>query len=337
MKAALFVGKRQVEIVETDPPQIQNPDDVLVEVVSCGICGSDQGLFLNDGPKVGVHGHEAAGRVAAVGPEVTRWKVGDRVVVYAVVGCGHCAYCLQGKFTYCPQRPEGIQGGFGEYLVAPERNLMSMPDNMPFDRGCLMSDCFGTPAKAVRRIGVGEGDAVAVFGCGPIGLNAVMVAAAYGAQVIAVDLIQYRLEAAQRLGAQHVVNASESDPVREIRALTGGGADRAVECSGNSRAEKQSIEALRPAGRAVFVGECGRLDISPSSDLIRRDIEVMGSWYIHLADFYENVRLCEDTAADPLRVVTHKVCLEDIAEAFRVFCDREDHCLKAIVKLCDDH
>jgi propanol-preferring alcohol dehydrogenase len=335
MKAAAFVAKREVEIVEIEAPAIRKPDDVIVQVVSSGICGSDKGLFLNDGAKPGLHGHEAAGRVVDVGPGVRRWKPSDRVVVYAVIGCGKCTYCLQGQFTYCAERVGGVEGGFCEYLVAPERNLMRMPDYMPFPQACLMSDCFGTPAKAARRVGVGPGDRVAIFGCGPIGLNAIMAATAYGAQVMAVDPVPYRLEAAQRLGAQHVVDAA-GDPGRGIHALTGLGADKAMECSGTPEGERQAIACLRPAGRAVFVGECGRLEISPSSDLIRRDIAVMGSWYIHLSDFPENVRLCETTEADPMRAVTHQVPLEDIGEAFRVFCDREDGCLKAIVNIRRD-
>ena len=306
-----------------------------MRVIRSGICGSDKRLYLAEGEKPGVHGHEAAGIVAEVGDGVTRLHEGDAVVVYDVIGCGQCGFCLQGQFTYCRQRKGGVSGGFGELLVAPERNLIRMPGGMSFDRGCLMSDCFGTPAKAVRRVGVTAGETVAVFGCGPIGLNAVMAAKAYGARVIAVDPIPYRRQAAVRLGGDEAVEAESDDPVARIQAITGGGADKAMECSGTPAAGRHCIECLRPAGSAVFVGECGKLELSPSADLIRRDITVMGSWYMHLSDFPANVHLCDTTGADPLRAVTHTVPLEEIEAGFAAFCDRQEGCLKVIVRMAE--
>lgn len=335
MRAAAFVGRRRIEIQDVPDPEIAAPDDVLVRVIRSGICGSDKRLYLSDGAKPGVHGHEAAGVVVEVGDAVTRVGEGDGVVVYDVIGCGKCAFCLQGQFTYCPQRKGGVSGGFGELLVAPERNLMRMPPPMSFDRACLMSDCFGTPAKAVRRVGAAAPDTVAVFGCGPIGLNAIMAAKAYGAGVIAVDPVQYRREAASELGADHAIDPENEDAVGRIRELTGTGANKAMECSANPAAGRQCIECLRPEGRAVFVGECGRLEISPSADLIRRDITIMGSWYMHLSDFPANVHLCDTTGADPLRVVTHTVPLEQIEAGFAAFCDMQEGCLKAIVQMAE--
>lgn len=336
MKAPLFLGQRQIEVAEVDDPVLQRPDEVMVRVVRSGICGSDQSLYLNPGRKPGVHGHEAAGIVVEVGEGVRDRQPGDRVVVYDVIGCGQCRYCRQGQFTYCPDRAGSVGGGFGELLVAPERNLIPLPEDVPFDRGCLLSDAFGTPAKAARKVGVGPDDTVAVFGCGPIGLNAVQVARAYGASIIACDLIDYRLEAARELGAQHVLNGGRCDPVAAIRDLTDLGADKSIECSGSPLAERQALECLRPAGRAVFVGECGKLEISPSEHLIRRDVEIMGSWYIHLNDFVTNLALMADTGADPLRIVTHRVALEDIAAGFAAFCDRREGCLKVIVSVTEE-
>ncbi|MFQ5808294.1 MAG: zinc-binding dehydrogenase [Armatimonadota bacterium] len=335
LRAAAFVGERQVEIRDVPAPEIVAPDDVQVRVIRSGICGSDKRLYLGQGEKPGIHGHEAAGIVAAVGEGVTRLREGDAVVVYDVIGCGECAFCLRGQFTYCGQRKGGVSGGFGELLVAPERNLIRVPEGMSFDRACLMSDCFGTPAKAVRRVGVCAGETVAVFGCGPIGLNAVMAAKAYGARVIAVDPIQYRREAAEGLGADHAIDAESNELVQQIQEISGGGADKAMECSGSPEGGRQCIECLRPAGSAVFVGECGKLELSPSADLIRRDITVMGSWYMHLSDFPTNVRLCDTTGADPLRIVTHRAPLEDIESGFAAFCDRQEECLKAIVLMTE--
>ncbi|MGD8237980.1 MAG: zinc-binding dehydrogenase [Armatimonadota bacterium] len=335
LRAAAFVGQRQVEIRDVPAPDIVAPDDVQVRVIRSGICGSDKRLYLAEGEKPGIHGHEAAGIVAAVGEGVTRVREGDAVVVYDVIGCGECEFCLRGQFTYCGQRKGGVSGGFGELLVGPERNFIRVPESMSFDRACLMSDCFGTPAKAARRVGVSAGETVAVFGCGPIGLNAVMAAKAYGARVIAVDPIQYRREAAGSVGADHAIDAESGGPVRQIQEITGGGADKSMECSGSPEAERQCMECLRPAGSAVFVGECGKLELSPSTDLIRRDITVMGSWYMHLSDFPANMRLCDTTAADPLRIVTHMPPLDEIESGFAAFCDRQQRCLKVIVRMSE--
>ena len=336
MRAALFAGQREVQVADVDDPILRHPDDVIVRLVRSAICGSDKGLYLNPGAKPGVHGHEGAGVVVEVGSGVRHRRPGDRVVIYDVIGCGACGYCRQGQFTYCPDRQGSVSGAFGELVVAPERNLIPLPDGLPFDRACLLSDAFGTPAKGVRKLGVGPADTVAVFGCGPIGLNAVQIAKAYGARVIACDLVDYRLEAARKLGALHVINVSKTDPVASIREQAEGGATKSIDATGDPAAERQAIGCLRPAGRALFLGECGKLEISPSQDLIRRDLEIMGSWYIHLDDFPANLALMADTSADPLRIVTHRLALDDIATGFDLFCDHRDGCLKVVVTMTEE-
>lgn len=136
MKAAFFVGKERIEIRDVPLPEL-TPDKVLVKVMTSGICGSDKGLWMNEGEKPGIHAHEACGVVAAVGSDVTQWKKGDRVVVFAVVGCGKCSYCTAGQFTYCSQC-SGTGGGYAEYLTTFARNLRPLPDDIPFERGCLL-------------------------------------------------------------------------------------------------------------------------------------------------------------------------------------------------------
>ncbi|MGQ9524661.1 MAG: zinc-dependent alcohol dehydrogenase [Armatimonadota bacterium] len=332
MKAAVFTGRREVAI--QDVPMPNCPDDgVIVQVMASGICGSDKWLFLNDGPKPGIHGHEAAGVVVEVGPKVTRRAVGDRVAVYDVIGCGVCSYCSVGEFTRCRNRKGSVSGGYGQYVACPERNALPLPDDVSFERGCLMLDAMGTPAKAARRLGVSRGMTVAIYGCGPIGLNAVQVCTGMGARAIAVDPVGYRRDAAVRLGAVMAIDPQDGPPSLAILDATGEGADRAMECSGNPNALHQAIESVHPDGWVGVVGECGRAEISPSDDLIRRDAHVMGSWYLNLEDFYRNIELYRFTSADPLRVVTHIVPLAEIERGFRVFCDHEDGCLKVVVRM----
>lgn len=332
MKAAVFTGLREVKTEEVPTPRCPE-DGVIVQVMASGICGSDKWLFLGDGAKTGIHGHEAAGVVVEVGPKVTRRSVGDRVAVYDVIGCGACAYCAVGEFTRCRRRKGSVSGGYGQYVACPERNALPLPDDISFERGCLMLDAMGTPAKAARRLGVSRGMTAAVYGCGPIGLNAVQVCTAMGARVIAVDPEGYRREAALRLGAVLAVDPQERSPSEAIIEVTGEGADRAMECSGNPQALRQAIESVHPDGWVGVVGECRTVEISPSDDLIRRDVHIMGSWYLNVEDFYRNIELYRTTSADPLRVVTHMVPLGKIERGFQLFCDHEDACLKVVVRV----
>jgi threonine dehydrogenase-like Zn-dependent dehydrogenase len=303
--------------------------EVLVAVRACGICGSDAGLWTQPGPKPGVHGHEIAGVVERCGPGVERWKAGDRVAVMAVVGCGTCPDCLRGRANYCASGPRGLAGGFGELMAAPERCLVPVPDDIPFEVACLLTDCVGTPARAVRRSGAGPDDLAAVFGCGPIGLMAIQVLRAAGSMPIAVDSVEYRLAAAIECGAAHTVSALNGDAAETIRRLSGAGAHLAFECSG--QAGKQALACVRPGGRVAFVGECGHLDVSPSEDFIRRQVEAFGSWYITRSDYFSNIDLVRSGRVRPEAVITHRLPFDQIARGFDLFCGRKDGCLKVVL------
>jgi propanol-preferring alcohol dehydrogenase len=333
MKAAFFVGKGQIEIRQAPVPE-PAADQVLVKVMSSGICGSDKGLWMNEGEKSGIHGHEASGVVEAVGRDVTQWRPGDRVAVLAVAGCGTCSYCAAGQYTYCAHW-KFYGGGYGEYLVAPALNLLPLPDYIPFDRGCLLLDALGTPAKAARRVGVRAQEWALVMGCGPIGANAILACKAYGAWVIAAEPIAYRREHAARLGAELTLDPTAPDFLDRVREVTRGGAAKVLECSGQPAAEQMALAAARTGGRVVFVGENSALSINPSEDLIRRDITVMGSWYLHRSDYFENLELMQRSGLDPMRAVTHVVSLDEIAHGFDVFCAHKENCLKVVVRVAE--
>lgn len=330
MKAAVFYEREQVRL-EQVPTPTPGPGEVLVRNMACGICGSDQGLWLNDGPKPGIHGHEAAGIVEQVGSQVSGVQPGDRVALMAVSGCGVCVDCRRGQFAYCEAGPRGRAGGFAEYQVAPAELALPLPEWLPFETGCLLTDALGTPARAVRRSGIESGATAAVFGCGPIGLFAVQVLKAYGAIVIALDPVAYRVEAARELGADFAIDLSRDSALEAIRAITRVGADYVFECSG--RAGKEALASVRRAGRVAFVGECPKLEINPSEDLIRRHVEVFGTWYLTRADYVQNVRLVESGAVDPMRVVSHVLPFEEIGRAFDIFCNHKEQALKVVLRM----
>jgi len=331
MKAALFYGREDVRLEGVPMPEVL-PGTALVRNRASGICGSDKGLWMAEGPKPGVHGHEAAGQVVEVGPGVRRVRPGDRVVVYAVVGCGACRWCAIGHYTFCQNRAGVVEGGYGEYVVVPERNLLPLPEDIPFEQGCLISDCLGTPATAIRYSGIQPGQYAVVFGCGPIGLNCIQVLKHMGVGVTAIDTIAYRLEAALALGAAQAIDASEGDVISRVCSRDGlrYGPDMVFECSGNPMAQKQALQLVQPGGTVVFVGENPKLDLNPSEELIRRSVTVKGSWYFTVPGFFRNIELVRN-GVDPCRIVTHLLPFEEIACGFDLFCGRKERCLKVVL------
>jgi len=333
VKAAAFRDRECIEIVDVPEPEV-GPGQVKVRVGWSAICGSDKGLWMNPGPKPGVQGHEAAGTIVDVGDGVSRERMGEKIVVYDVIGCGKCGFCERSEYTRCPNRIGGVGGGFGEYLVAPERNALPLADGVGLERGCVMSDCLCTPFKAADLVGVSEGEWVAVFGGGPIGLNAVQSVCALGARAVHVEPIAYRREAGQRLGAAVSVDPEAEDPVEAIRSATGGGACRVMECTGVEEAQRAALSSVAPGGSVVFVGENNSgLPVNVSEDLIRRDIRVMGSWYFFPHHLDRATVLLREGKLDPLRVVSHRVTLDTLAEGFAAFCERKDDCTKVIIEM----
>ena len=313
------------------PEPVPGAGQVLIAVRASGICGSDKGYWMR-GPTDHVAGHEAAGEVVGLGPGVRRLKIGDRVAVNNVVGCGRCAACRAGRFTFCPQRPgKDVGNGYGELLAAPERNCLRVDDRIGDAASCLIFDNWGTPYAALNRAGVECGDEVAVSGCGPIGLAAVALAKRRGVYVIAVDPLPYRREAAARLGADAVFAPGE-DSTQGIRDLTDGlGVRVVVICSGQGAAYRAGLGVLRPGGTLVAVGEGAQVDLHPSDLLIRHHLNLIGSWYSTISDGRAVHDLMLQGQIDPLAFVTHQVSLAEVPEALARFCNCEDGVLKTVI------
>jgi threonine dehydrogenase-like Zn-dependent dehydrogenase len=331
MKAAILYGKKRVGVEERPDPEISGPDECLVRVMACGICGTDKRFYRADHPTEQIMGHEAVGEVVEVGDAVTRHRVGDRVAAYNLIGCGECTYCRQGRVTYCPDTRGSVNGGYGELLVAPERNLLPLPARIDWIPACMITDVLGTPMKAARIAGVGEGHTVVVLGSGPIGLGTVQVALAKKARVLAVDMLEYRLRAAEALGAETTCNAADQHTVECAHAWTGVGADFAFDCTGSEGAAVTALDCLRPGGTAMCVGANMQMNFSPWEHIISRDTKLGGSWYLHHEDYAELVRLYEARLIDPLSMITHRVPLEEIRRGFELFVNQEDDCIKVVV------
>lgn len=331
MKVVKAFSPKDLRLVE-GPDPVPGNGEVLIEVRASGICGSDKWYWNVTDPTDFVAGHEVSGEVIALGPGVHRLKPGDRVAVNNVVGCGKCAACRAGQFVRCAHRSgNDVNNGFGELVTAPERNCLLLHDNIDYEAGCLIFDNWGTPFAAISRGDVKNGDDVVVTGCGPIGQAAISLSKTLGAYVIAVDPLPYRREAAKRMGADATLSPDEKT-VSTIQDLTNGdGAGTIIECSGKSSAYDLGLSALRIGGTLVSVGEHAQVDWRPSDNVIRKHLNILGSWYTTM----HQGRLVQDLMVQgkiaPSAFVTHRITLERVPYIFGKVFDCTDDILKAVI------
>ncbi len=256
-------------------------DDVLVEVHAAGICRSD--VHYRAGfPQVAdlpmTLGHEVAGLVAAVGPEVETVETGDRVCLHYQVGCGTCPACVAGGERFCAEGQmigKDRPGGYADHIVVPARNVLMVPDAVPLDHAAVMMCSSATALHALRRGRLSDGETVAVFGVGGLGMSAVQLAVLEGArQVFAVDINPAKLNLAERLGAIPV--DAGADPVGELRNR--GGCDVAIDLVGSADVLRNCLDSLAPMGRAVAVGLTrSTVAVGPYTDLVSGESELVGT------------------------------------------------------------
>jgi 2-desacetyl-2-hydroxyethyl bacteriochlorophyllide A dehydrogenase len=334
MKAVILPGDKRVTVAERDVPE-PGPHEVLVRTRASAICRSDMSIYYGN-PIVGgegaghgsvIPGHEAAGEVVKVGNAVTHVKEGDRVAGYLALGCGFCEYCLSGYMMLCNQWKcfgFDVHGGDADYFVLPERNCLQLPDELSFRAGAVMTDMVGSQYHVQKQLGVAGGKTVAVFGMGPMGSAAVLIGKAFGARVIAVDVIDHRLEQASSLGADAVINSTTADAVQQIRNLTQGrGADVCIDCSGNPAGQNSALDAAAKLGAVAFVGESRATQINPSDQMLRKLLTVVGGWYFPISDWEEIVRLVIDQKIPVEKLISHDFSIDQAEEAFRAFDQRE--------------
>ena len=306
-----------LEMQDLPVPPI-GPRDVLVAVKAAGICHSDAHYRAG---RSRVHplpltlGHEVAGVIEAVGPEVDHLKVGERVCLHYMATCGHCEHCQRGNEQFCTSGKmigKYRDGGYAEYISVPARSVFVLPPEIPFEQGAVMMCSSATSLHALRKARLSPGEMVAVFGVGGLGLSAVQLARAFGArQVFAVDIKASKLALAQQVGAVPV-QAANVDPVDEIRRLTGGkGVDVAIELIGLPATMEQAFKSLSIQGRLAIVGITEHtFEIAPYQDLINREAEIIGV-SDHLAqEIPQLIEWVRQGALDLSRVITRTVPLE---------------------------
>ncbi|TVX98826.1 zinc-dependent alcohol dehydrogenase family protein [Paenibacillus cremeus] len=334
MRGVVFPGDKRVEVRDFPVPAT-GPGEVLIQLKASAICRSDMSLYYGN-PVVGgeaarsgavIPGHEPAGVVVQLGEQVSSLQAGDRVAVYLAVGCGTCSHCKGGYMMFCSAwKCIGFDqhGGDADYMVVPAGNCMRLPDEIDFITAAVSTDAVGTLYHAQKRLGICGKDTIAIYGLGPMGGAGILVAKALGATVIAVDMLEERLQLAKELGADFVIDGRSGDAVECIRALTGGaGADAAIDCSGNTHAENQALDCVRPHGRVAFVGECRECTIRPSEQLIRKQLTLIGSWYFPIQEFNEITEFIVRKNIPVAKLVTHRFDLQDAETAFRLFDERK--------------
>jgi threonine dehydrogenase-like Zn-dependent dehydrogenase len=239
-------------------------------------------------------------------------------------GCGRCRHCRLGWSQLCRK---GItvygmtgHGGHAPYMLAPAFTCVPLPDELSFEEGASVSCGTGTAYGALKRIDVSGRDTLAVFGQGPVGLSATMLGRAMGARVIAVDVVPERLALARELGAEHVINAKDTDAVKAIHDLTHGeGAQTTMDCSGSSEGRLGALQSAGTWGRVAFVGEGGQTTIDVSKHMLRRQLTVHASWTFSNTGQEECARFVADRRLPLEQLLTHRFRLEQADEAYRLF------------------
>lgn len=320
MRAMIFKTPNEPLVLEEWATPEPAPGEIVVKVAACGVCHTDlhyidHGVPTFKKPPL-ILGHEAAGIVTAVGQGVTERREGDRVLLPAVLTCGHCDNCRTGRENICLNMKmfgNDIDGSYAEYVAAPAKDSFLLPESIPLIEGSIIADAISTPFHAVKNRGqVRGGDHVVVFGCGGIGMNIVQVATAFGAQVIAVDLKDEKLEVARSFGARATVNPGQVERVdKEVRKLTGGGADIGFEAVGNPATISMAFSCIRNGGRLVVVGYTDQKVSLNAGRIMYREMEVIGSLGCRPVDY---PRLIDMVAAGTIKVkemVSHRFALED--------------------------
>src|SRR6266702_1620717 len=287
MKALLLSEYRHLEITDLPDPT-PGPGELLVKVAACGICGSDvHGYDGSSGRRIPpiVMGHEAAGRVAAVGPQVTAWSEADRITFDSTISCGTCRYCTRGEVNLCDHRRVlGVScsdyrcaGAFAEYVIVPQRIVYRLPDSLSFSEAAML-EAVAVAVHAVSLAQISPGSNALVVGAGMIGLLVLQALRVAGcSRIYVADLDRSRLKLAQDVGATATLSA-EADLVAEIMQLTGGtGVDVAVEAVGRSETVKASIESVRKGGTVVLVGNISPEVALPLQKVVTWQIRLQGS------------------------------------------------------------
>lgn len=342
MKAVIFHGIGDLRLEEIAKPKIEHPADAIIKVTTMAICASDLHIKHEIGTELGtIMGHEYCGVVMATGNQVSSLKKGDRVAGRPTFSCGYCYYCRHHQQALCANG--GIFGGApgarklgtqAEYARIPfaDNTLMKIPAALQDEDVIFTGDILSTGFSGLLRTGVTFGDTVAVFGAGSVGLCAVACAPLFGAGlVIAVDLLDYRLDVARNFGAV-TINASREDPVRKIRELTDGiGVDAGIEAAGSEATLNACFQSVRCGGKVSILGTV------PDEYMFKLSERFFDIFNLHIGVGDQNygedlMKLILNGKLNLKPLITHRFPFSDVIQAYEVFEKKQGNCIKVILK-----
>ncbi len=330
MRGAFLPGNSTAELRQVPVPA-PGHGEVLIRMKASTICGSDIRCIyhehLGKGPEGYqgfIAGHEPSGQIVKAGPGCRRFREGDRVIVYHISGCGVCNDCRRGYMISCTsekyRRAYGWQrdGGMADFLLAEEKDVMYLPDELSYADGAQVACGFGTVYEGLQKMGINGNDSLLITGLGPVGLATAALSRKLGAtRIFGIDVIEERLKLAKELELCDEVLVSGPENVAQVRKLTGGfGVERAVDCSANDAARATAIRATRKWGKIVFLGEGGRVEFNPSPDIIHDQKTVFGSWVTSTWLMEELVERLVRWNLHPADLVTHRFALDRVGDAY---------------------
>lgn len=330
MKAAVLHAPGDLRVEEVQVPAI-GPGEVLVKVGAAGICGSDIGRVMVTGTYrfPTIPGHEFAGTVHAVGPGVSHLVPGDRVAVAPLMPCFDCDWCRAGKFSLCDDYDflgSRSDGAFAEYLRAPARNVLKVPDNVSLDVAATIEPA-AIILHGIHKLDLKLGDAVAVVGCGALGYFALQFAKLSGAQpLVAIDVDDDKLALARQAGADVCINPAREDALAAVKAATGGrGAAVTLECAGSGPGRDLAILSTAKQGRVMLYGTAyGDVTFAEKAfaKIVREELEVLGSWNSYSLPFpgkewFDILELLRTNRLLVEPMITHRLSLDEAPAVFR--------------------
>jgi L-iditol 2-dehydrogenase len=344
MKAAALTGIREIKLIEVPKPEVKNEDDVLIEIRSVGVCGSDMhyykegniGSLVVDFPFI--LGHEFAGVVAEVGSSVKKVKPGDRVAVDPNIYCGHCDQCLSGRHHTCRNgkflgSPGQLDGCNTEFVVMPEKSCFVIPDNMTYDEG-MMVEPFSIGYYATSLAGDLKGKECAVFGFGPIGMSVFQALNMQDVKSTFIsEKLDYRCEMAKDQGANVVVNPDNEDIDKKGKELAEYGFDVAFDATGSQEAVDDAIRLLKPGGMLLIIGipDFDRWSFR-ADEMRRKELTIRN---VRRQNGYEQkaIDAIAQGKVDLKPMVTHRFTLEETAKAYELVAGYKDGVMKAVIDL----
>jgi L-iditol 2-dehydrogenase len=337
MKVAYWYNNKDIRIEDIPTPRPKSRE-MLVKVMSCGICGSDivEWYRLPRAPLI--QGHEVGAQIVKVGKSVKKYKPGDRVFIAPKVPCMQCYYCQNGHYPQCSEVKERLPGGFAEYILVPEILIKNgtylLPDNITYDQSTFIEP-LACVVRAQRLAGVKKGQTVLVIGCGMSGLMNIKLARTKGCRIIAADINQTKLEFARQMGADEVIDAADNIAEKLIEK-TGRKADVVFLCAAADSAVEQTWPCVDKGGVIVLfaVPAPDKKVVVPVNDFWMKEITILTSYYCGPPDIMEAMKLIELHHVTVDDLITHRLPLNEIAKGFQLVTDGRES-VKVIITPCE--